>query len=155
MSQPLGIGFLGAGPVTQAIHLPTLARIGDLFTVSHITDINLEIAASVAARVGSRHSTSLDALLDDPSVDVVAVCSPHQFHADQVIAACRAGKRAVLCEKPFAMSGEEASRIAAVSAETGVPIVVGAMHTFDPGWRAAAGNWRIYRRRATRSAPRS
>ena len=51
------------------------------------------------------------------------------------------GKRAVLCEKPFAMSGEEASGIAAVSAETGVPIVVGAMHTFDPGWRAAAGNW--------------
>jgi predicted dehydrogenase len=83
----------------------------------------------------------MDALLDDPAVEVVAICSPHQFHAEQVIAACRAGKKAVLCEKPFAMSGEEASEIAQVSAETGVPIVVGAMHTFDPGWEAAKAHW--------------
>ena len=39
------------------------------------------------------------------------------------------------------MSGQEASEVAAVSAETGVPILVGAMHTFDPGWRAAQANW--------------
>ena len=141
MPRPLGVGFLGAGPVTQAIHLPTLARIGELFTVSHVTDINADVAAAVAARVGARHSTSIEALLDDSEVDVVAICSPHQFHADQVIASCRAKKRAVLCEKPFAMTGEEASSIADVSAETGVPIVVGAMHTFDPGWRAAAMSW--------------
>jgi predicted dehydrogenase len=37
---------------------------------------------------------------------VVPICSPHRFHAPQVTAACRAGKRAVLCEKPFAMSGD-------------------------------------------------
>ena len=140
-AQPLGVGFLGAGPVTQAIHLPTLARLTDLFTVTHVTDIADDIARSVAARVGARWSSSIDELLDDPQVDVVAICSPHQFHAAQVIAACRAGKKAVLCEKPFAMSGEEASEIAAVSIETGVPIVVGAMHAFDPGWQAAVANW--------------
>lgn len=39
------------------------------------------------------------------------------------------------------MSAAEASEIAAVAEETGVPIVVGAMHTFDPGWRAAAQAW--------------
>jgi predicted dehydrogenase len=83
----------------------------------------------------------MDELLADPAVEIVAICSPHQFHAVQVIAACRAGKKAVLCEKPFAMSGEEAAAIAAVSAETGVPIVVGAMHTFDPGWLAAEAAW--------------
>jgi predicted dehydrogenase len=83
----------------------------------------------------------MDALLGDPDVDIVAICSPHQFHADQVIAACRAGKKAVLCEKPFAMNGEEAGRISAVSHETGVPIIVGAMHTFDPGWLAAEADW--------------
>ncbi len=140
-AQPLGVGFLGAGPVTQAIHLPTLARLTDLFTVTHVMDIADDIARSVAARVGARWSTSINELLDDPQVDVVAICSPHQFHAAQVIAACRAGKKAVLCEKPFAMSGEEASGIAAVSIETGVPIVVGAMHAFDPGWQAAVANW--------------
>lgn len=140
-SHPLGVGILGAGPVTQAIHLPSLARLGDLLTVRHIMDVDPNVAASVAARVGATHSTSIGALLGDPDVDIVAICSPHQFHAEQVIAACRAGKKAVLCEKPFAMNAEEAAQISAVSQETGVPIIVGAMHTFDPGWLAATDNW--------------
>ena len=138
---PLGVGFLGAGPVTQAIHLPTLARMTDLFRVAHVVDIDSGVAESVAGRVGARHSTSMQALLADPDVDVVAICSPHQFHAEQVIAACRAGVRAVLCEKPFAMDGDEARQIAEVSAETAVPIVVGAMHTFDPGWVDLQAGW--------------
>ncbi|MFF0267146.1 Gfo/Idh/MocA family protein [Kribbella sp. NPDC004536] len=141
MQSTLGIGFAGAGPVTQAIHLPTVARLGGEFTVRHVTDVDPAVAATVAGRLGASHSTSIDVLLDDPHVDVVVVCSPHRFHAEQVIAACRAGKRAVLCEKPLVMSVAEADAIAAVSAETGVPILVGAMHTFDPGWRAAQAAW--------------
>lgn len=137
----MGVGILGAGPVTQAIHLPSLARLGDILTVRHIMDVDPSVAESVAKRVGAAHSTSIDALLGDPAVDIVAICSPHQFHAAQVIAACRAGKKAVLCEKPFAMNAEEAAEISAVSQETGVPIIVGAMHTFDPGWLAATDNW--------------
>ena len=138
---PLGVGILGAGPVTQAIHLPSLARLRDILEVRHIMDVDPAVAESVAARVGARFSSSMEELLADPEVEIVAICSPHQFHAVQVIAACRAGKKAVLCEKPFAMNGEEAAAIAAVSAETGVPIVVGAMHTFDPGWLAAESAW--------------
>ncbi|ALV41465.1 oxidoreductase [Pseudarthrobacter sulfonivorans] len=137
----IGVGFLGAGPVTQAIHLPSLARLTDLFKVSHIMDVNPAVADSVAGRVGARSSSSIDDLLADDNVEVVAICSPHQFHAEQVIAACRAGKKAVLCEKPFAVSAEEATNICKVSAETGVPVIVGAMHTFDPGWLAAEKMW--------------
>jgi myo-inositol 2-dehydrogenase/D-chiro-inositol 1-dehydrogenase len=138
---PLGVGILGAGPVTQAIHLPSLARLRDILEVRHIMDVDPAVAESVAGRVGARFSTSMEELLADPAVDIVAICSPHQFHATQVIASCRAGKKAVLCEKPFAMSDEEAASVAAVSAETGVPIIVGAMHTFDPGWLAAEEAW--------------
>jgi len=138
---PFGVGILGAGPVTQAIHLPTLARLTDIFTVTHVMDVDAAIAESVAGRVGARFSTTMDDLLTDPDVDVIAVCSPHRFHAEQVIAACRAGKKAVLCEKPFVMSAEQASAVSAVSVETGVPIIVGAMHTFDPGWLAAEKAW--------------
>jgi predicted dehydrogenase len=127
--------------VTQAIHLPSLARLRDILEVRHVMDVDPVVAESVASRVGARFSTTVEELLADPAVDVVAICSPHQFHAAQVIAACRAGKKAVLCEKPFAMNGEEAATISAVSAETGVPIIVGAMHTFDPGWLAAESAW--------------
>ncbi|UYN84474.1 MAG: Gfo/Idh/MocA family oxidoreductase [Microcella sp.] len=142
MSTPiLGVGIIGAGPVTQAIHLPTLSRLEDLFRVVHIMDVDAEVAASVAARVGAKATTSIDDVLGDDEAQIIVICSPSPFHAEQVIAACRAGKTAVLCEKPFAMSAEEAEQIAAVSADTGVPIIVGAMHTFDPGWLAARQHW--------------
>jgi myo-inositol 2-dehydrogenase/D-chiro-inositol 1-dehydrogenase len=137
----LGVGILGAGPVTQAIHLPTLARLRDVFSVVRVMDVDPAVAESVAGRVGAAWTSSVDELLADPAVEIVAICSPHQFHAEQVIAACRAGKRAILCEKPFAMTSAQAEGIAAVAAETRTPIIVGAMHTFDPGWVAAKANW--------------
>jgi predicted dehydrogenase len=127
--------------VTQAIHLPTLARLPDLFEVARVFDVDPEVAQSVATRAGARSAGSLAELLDDPAVDVVAICSPHNFHAEQTIAACRAGKKAVLCEKPFATTVAEAIRIAEAAEQTSTPVVVGAMHRFDPGWLAASANW--------------
>lgn len=104
MSTQLGVGILGAGPVTQAIHLPTLARLPDLFRVTTVMDIDAQVAETVASRAMAEPTQSVQAVLDNPSVDVVAVCSPHQFHAEQVAAICAAGKRGILCEKPLATS---------------------------------------------------
>jgi myo-inositol 2-dehydrogenase/D-chiro-inositol 1-dehydrogenase len=140
MTSTIGVGFLGCGPVTQAIHLPTLERTPRLRVV-RMMDVDPAVAESVADRVGSAWTTDDNELINDPAVDIVVVCSPNAFHAEQVIAACRAGKKAVLCEKPLAMSEAEAREVAAVSAATGVPVVVGAMHTFDPGWLAALERW--------------
>lgn len=141
MNRPLGVGIIGAGPVAQAIHLPTLATLYDRFRVRHVMDVDAAVAAAVAARTGARSTTEVQVLLDDPDVDVVAVCSPHQFHAEQVEAATRAGKRAILCEKPLATTVEQAQRIAAASAGSGVPVIVGAMHVHDPAYVAASRAW--------------
>jgi len=139
--EPLGVGIVGAGPVVQAIHLPTLARLGELFEVRNVMDVNPDVAAAVAGRAGASPSTSIDELLADDGVEVVAICSPSAFHAPQVIAAMRAGKRAVLCEKPFATDREQAELIAEASRKTGVPVIVGAMHTYDPAWLAGIAEW--------------
>jgi predicted dehydrogenase len=141
VSTPLGVGLLGAGPVTQAIHLPTLATFGDLFQVRHIMDVDRTVATEVAQRVGARASTDMQAVLDDPEVEVVAICSPPQFHAQQVAAACAARKRAILCEKPLATTADEARSIAEASRASGVPVVVGTMHAYDPAYVAAASEW--------------
>jgi predicted dehydrogenase len=138
---PLGVGFIGAGPVTQAIHLPTLATMTDRFRIASVMDVDGGLAATVAARAGARACTDVEALLNDPDVDVVAICSPHQFHAEQVELAAKAGKRAILCEKPLATTVEEAQRIAAASAAAGVPVVIGAMHVHDPAVMAASRSW--------------
>lgn len=136
-----GVGILGCGSVSQAIHIPTIDRLRDSFHIVSVMDVNARVAESVAGRVESTWTTDAAALIDDPAVEIVVVCSPNQFHAEQVIAACRAGKKAVLCEKPLAVNEAEAREIARVSVETGVPVVVGAMHTFDPAWLAASSNW--------------
>ena len=51
----------------------------------------------------------------------------------------------VLCEKPFAMSAEEAAEITAVCSRDRAPILVGAMHTFDPAWRRPSRRGQICR----------
>lgn len=40
-------------------------------------------------------------VINDPEVQAVWVCSPSQFHADQIKAAAKAGKH-IFCEKPIA-----------------------------------------------------
>lgn len=40
------------------------------------------------------------ALLDDPEIDVIDLCTPPALHAEMVVACMRAGKH-VICEKPF------------------------------------------------------
>ncbi|MCS5498359.1 Gfo/Idh/MocA family oxidoreductase [Cnuibacter physcomitrellae] len=138
-SAPLRIGFIGAGLVVQAIHLPTLVRLGRDFAVTVVQSRREETAKATAERVGARWTTSVDELVSDPDVEVVAVCSPREQHAEHVIAAMRAGKKAVLCEKPFTADVESAQRISQVSEETGVPVLVAAMHEYDEAWRVGSG----------------
>ncbi len=61
---------------------------------------------------------SYDALLADPEIDVVYNSLPNHLHAEWTIKALRAGKH-VLCEKPFALTLEEADAMSAASKETG------------------------------------
>lgn len=59
-----------------------------------------------------------EALAKDGSIDAVYVASPVVLHAEQAIAALRAGKH-VLCEKPTAMNFSEASRMVDAARESG------------------------------------
>ena len=136
-----GVGIVGAGSVTQAIHLPILVTLHEQFVVRHIMDIDEPLARAIAARVGARASTDIAAVLDDAAVDVVAICSPPEFHAEQAIAACRAGKRVVFCEKPLVTSVADAHRLASEFRQARVPLIVGTMHAFDPACLAALEEW--------------
>ena len=136
-SRPLGVGFVGAGAVVQSIHLPALASLPSKFRVTHVVDASASVSASVAERLGARHGVDVRALLDDPEVDVVVVATPNALHARIAIDACRAGKRAVLVEKPLAMTEGEAEAVARESAASGVPVMVGTMHVHDPAFQAA------------------
>ncbi|MCL2652667.1 MAG: Gfo/Idh/MocA family oxidoreductase [Propionibacteriaceae bacterium] len=130
------VGLVGAGPATQAIHLPTLKMFGDQIQVTHIVDPNVTLAEAVAAPLDAHASGSLDDMLAD-GVDIAVVASPNAFHAAQIQALCAAGVKGIMAEKPLATTGDEAQAVAGAVRAAGTALVVGAMHLYDPAWIAA------------------
>lgn len=63
--------------------------------------------------------TDLDALLADPDLDAVYISTTNEKHYPQAMAAIDAGKH-VLCEKPLAMTLEDAAGMVRAAAEKGV-----------------------------------
>lgn len=82
-----------------------------------------------------RHGVALTddyaAVLADPGVDAVVLATPHSQHADQIIAAARAGKH-VFTEKPFALTAASAEAAAAACAEAGRVLAVGYNWRYQP-----------------------
>jgi predicted dehydrogenase len=90
-----------------------------------------------AAELSARHKcpirvfNNLDEMLADPSVDVVDICSYHALHAQQTVAAARAGKHIIL-EKPIALNAEDCAAMLAAATEARVRTCV----CFELRWSA-------------------
>ena len=63
-------------------------------------------------------------------LDAVYVATPHQFHRDDAILACRAGKH-VLVEKPMALALEECREMIEAAERARVHLLVGHSHSYD------------------------
>jgi predicted dehydrogenase len=79
---------------------------------------------AVARKHGLRLSSDLGDALADPEVEVVFLATPHSLHLAQVTAAAKAGKP-VWCEKPLALTYDEAARAIEVCRQAGVPLGTG------------------------------
>ena len=103
---PVRYGVLGAANIARSF---TRGLSGSLFaSVAAVASRGAEKAAAFAAELGiPRSHASYDALLADPEIDAVYVPLPNDMHADWVIRAAEAGKH-VLCEKPWAITAEQA-----------------------------------------------
>jgi predicted dehydrogenase len=95
------------------------------------------LARRAAERLGipTAHA-SYDALLADPNVDAVYIPLPNHLHAEWTIAALRAGKH-VLCEKPLAMTADDAQRMVDVAHESDRHLMEAFMYRHHPSWVAA------------------
>ena len=134
MSEPelLKVGVVGAGAM-GASHVATLAAGVPAARVTRVFDMDTVRAKEVAGSVGAEAAESADALIAD--VDAVVVASPDFTHADLVLACIAAGKH-VLCEKPLAVTAEEARRLVDAEVAHGSRLVqVGFNRRFDPGFR--------------------
>jgi predicted dehydrogenase len=105
MAGKLKVGFIGTGGIAHA-HMPGWLSSPHTEVVA-ASDVS---QASVDAW-GQQYGTPLlttdaQALINDPSIDIIDICTPNNYHAALTIAALEAGKH-VLCEKPLAPTPAE------------------------------------------------
>ena len=122
-----GIGILGAG-FFGAFHARAIAEIPDARLVAVCAE-ELALAEAFAAEHGGKPYGDWRAMLDDKSVDAVAITAPHHLHCELAVAALQAGKH-VLLEKPMALSVAECSRIIASAEASRRKLMVGQIMHF-------------------------
>ncbi|HWB32520.1 MAG TPA: Gfo/Idh/MocA family oxidoreductase [Acidobacteriaceae bacterium] len=105
---------IGIGDITRKRVLPAI----EAEPRSRLQAVLTRDPRKAEAYPGAAVYTDLSAALADPAMDAVYVASPVALHAEQAIAALRAGRH-VLCEKPVAMHYAEAQTMAAAAHETG------------------------------------
>lgn len=130
------VGLIGAGRMGR-FHATTLARRLPGARLAAIADPVPGVAQKLAAELGvSNACQDPQALFDDPTIDAVAITSPARTHAELVVAAARAGKH-IFCEKPMAVTLEEADSAISAAREAGVYLQVGFNRRFVSGFHAA------------------
>jgi myo-inositol 2-dehydrogenase/D-chiro-inositol 1-dehydrogenase len=128
----IGVAFLGVGRIGTT-HLMTLAGIPNARLVV-VADLD-PAEAERGREVGRAERATTDALdaINDPAVEAVVIVTPTSTHATLIEAALRAGK-AIWSEKPIALDLAETNRVVALWRETGLPVQMGFMRRFDPGY---------------------
>jgi predicted dehydrogenase len=108
----VGTGFIGV------VHVEALRRLG--VEVAGIVGSSPGRAREKAAAEGlGRVYESLEALLEDATVDVVHLTTPNVLHHAQVAAVLAAGKH-VVCEKPLALDSGESAELLALARASGL-----------------------------------
>ena len=106
----LRIGVVGLGWVAGA-HIETFKHVTGA-RVTGVSSRRKQDPAALEAKYGLPLTpyASYDAMLADPAVDVIDICTPHSLHPAQAIAAARAGKHLII-EKPIALNWRDAKKV--------------------------------------------
>jgi len=121
MNKPIRVAIIGTGMIANSAHFPALKPFRDagLVEVVGVADVREEAAAETAKRQNvPKYYQDPQQMLDELHPDFVAVCTPNVYHKEWTIKALRAGVH-VACEKPIAVSYEDAKEMWDVAAETG------------------------------------
>jgi predicted dehydrogenase len=133
----LGVGLVGSGFMGRA-HAFAFNAVAQVFDpplrpeLAVLADRTGEIAGEVARSLGfARAVGDWRALVEDASVDVVAITAPNALHKPVALAAFKAGKH-VYCEKPLATTLVDACAMAEAAEASGRVGLVGFNYLKNP-----------------------
>ncbi len=130
----LRVGVVGAGRIGK-IHAENLATRMPGVDVAGIADINLPAAQALAAVLNVPLATAdYRALVSDPTIGAIIICSATDTHARMIEEAAAAGKH-IFCEKPIDFDLVRVDRALAAVTAAGVKLQVGFNRRFDANFR--------------------
>jgi phthalate 4,5-cis-dihydrodiol dehydrogenase len=122
-----GLGLAGAFMIRAATIHPRIQLCAGMDPLERPRD-------AFAQRFGANVYADFRELCRDRSVEAIYIASPHRFHALQAIEAMEHDKH-VLVEKPLALTLEDCDAVVAAAKRTGMQLIVGHTHAFDPNVR--------------------
>jgi predicted dehydrogenase len=127
--QSLRFGIIGCGTIGPT-HAGALAQIPNV-SIAAVCDPIRDRAERMAAKFNvARVYDGHRALIEDPELDAVCVCTPSGMHADIAVEALRAGRH-VIVEKPMDVSLEACDRLIAAEDSSGKVLSIISQHRFD------------------------
>ena len=133
---PIQVGVVGVGAISQIVHLPILSEREDV-RVAAVADSDRPKADTLANRFEVPKVLSDQELILDEDIEAAVICAPNYLHEQLAIAALEAGKH-VLVERPLALTPEGVRRVLDAAEAAGRCIAVGMNHRFRPDAGALA-----------------
>ena len=120
--------IVGCGRIAQR-HAEHISKRGQLVAVCDVVE---DKAEQLATTYGAKAYTSYaDMLANEPSIDVIAVCSPNGLHAQHSIDGLKAGFH-VLCEKPMGLSVKECGEMIQAAERANKRLVAIKQNRYNP-----------------------
>ncbi|MGM7698516.1 Gfo/Idh/MocA family protein [Microbacterium sp. A84] len=125
---PLGVGIIGLGGIGR-IHARAIGDLPNLGEVRAVAHARHEALAACGLPTTMRRT--VDELLADDSVQIVAICTPSDTHADLALRAIESGKHVVV-EKPIALDAASGRALIARADALGRTLVGIAQRRYEP-----------------------
>ncbi|RFC63478.1 gfo/Idh/MocA family oxidoreductase [Fulvimarina endophytica] len=133
----IGTGFMGKAHALAYSHArPVFGNLPSV-RLACLCDTPRERADAFADQFGFERATDdWRDLVASPDVDIVSITTPNALHCEMALAAIEAGKH-VHCEKPLALTLEDARRMAEAAERAGVVTLVGYNYVHNPAFQHA------------------
>lgn len=127
---PVRVGIVGAGAISQIVHLPILVERSDVSVVA-LADRDVHKAEALSKRYSVPIAVDAEDMLELDELDALVICTPNHLHEEMSVTALEAGKH-VLVERPLALTSAGAARAVEAAKKAGRVLAVGMPHRFRP-----------------------